>query len=68
MICNSCKLAEVLSHGNYWFNYLRFCCDSTTVAESNQIGTLKWLSLLVSFDLKAYAETMPFHKTSTPGN
>ena len=36
MIWSRCRLTEMLSHGNYWFNYLRFCCDSSILADSNQ--------------------------------
>ena len=27
MIWNCCTLADVVAHVNYWFSYLRFCCD-----------------------------------------
>ena len=34
-----CRLAEVLSHVNYWFDYLRFCCELSKIADSNQTGS-----------------------------
>ena len=37
-------LTEVLSHANYIFDCLRFCCGSSILADSNQIGIMKWLS------------------------
>ena len=29
-------------HANYWFDYLRFCCDSSVLVNSNNTVTLKW--------------------------
>ena len=53
MIWSRWVLAEVLSHANSWFDYLNFIRESSIPTSSNQIRTLKWLWLSVSFDLKA---------------